>query len=127
MRYQRFWDDMDADSDEYQLAYDLIRHAMWLVSEYEGGSHLARLQNVLEKASFFVNRELDDLPEQTEELGLHKWQQAEVERRKEEEEEEREQDDWEQEQREEEEALERDQQEEEEEATALSDRKERAS
>jgi hypothetical protein len=83
MRDTTFWDEMDLASDEYQLAYDLIRHAMGMVWKSAGQSHLTRLKNVLEKASVFVNDELDDLPEKTEELGLDNWQREECEQEEE--------------------------------------------
>jgi len=83
MQYANDWDDELVNSAEYQMAYDTIRHAMKLVTDYHGESNLTRLANVLYKASFFVNDELDELPEEAEELGLHVWQQEERERKQE--------------------------------------------
>jgi len=88
MRSKSLWDEMAVSNAEYEMAYDTIRYAMTLVEEYE--YKLLRLKNVLHVASVFVNKELDELPDQTKELGLDKWQQDEVEQEELEEELERE-------------------------------------
>lgn len=66
-------DDPTKSNHEYEVAYEVIRYAMTLVDKHDLGS----LKNALHKASFFVNDELDELPELVEELGLGDWLEAE--------------------------------------------------
>lgn len=62
---EQFWEDQEC----YPLAYEIVRHAMSVVGEYD----LKALRTALEFASTFVSEELEELPDKTNELGLDKW------------------------------------------------------
>ena len=73
------WEEIDHRTKQYTAAYDVIRYAMTLVDDDNVCSKLQMLKNVLHIAEVFVHEELDQLPEQAEELGLDKWQEEEKE------------------------------------------------
>lgn len=75
--------DLETDSDEYEFGYDIIRWAMTQFDEPD----LECLRNALHKASVFVNQELEEMEDETTELGLDKWLKHEEEKRAEQEEE----------------------------------------
>lgn len=62
---EQFWEDQEC----YPLAYDIVKHAMTVVGEY----NLKALRTALDIASTFVAEELDELPDKAKELGLDKW------------------------------------------------------
>lgn len=69
MRYsysdEQFWEDQEC----YPLAYEIVRHAMTVVGEYD----LKALRTSLDFASTFVSEEVKEHPDKTNELGLDKW------------------------------------------------------
>jgi hypothetical protein len=84
---------------EYECAYDIVRAAMELFEKPD----LQKLQIAMYSAHFFLDMELDDMPEKVQELGLDVWI-AEQEKADEQEEQERlDEEEAEREQREEEE------------------------
>lgn len=80
---EQFWEDQEC----YPLAYEIVRHAMTVVGEYD----LKALRTSLDFASKFVSDELEELPEKTNALGLDKWLLIEKNEQEEREELEREQ------------------------------------
>lgn len=62
---EQFWEDQEC----YPLAYEIVRHAMTVVGEYD----LKALRTALDVASTFVSEELEEHPDKTNELGLDKW------------------------------------------------------
>ncbi len=69
MRYsysdEQFWEDEEC----YPLAYEIVKHAMTVVGEYD----LKALRTSLDFASTFVSEELEEHPDKTNKLGLDKW------------------------------------------------------
>jgi hypothetical protein len=80
---EQFWEDQEC----HPMAYEIVNHAMTVVGEYD----LKALRTALDIASTFVCEELEELPDTTEELGLDKWLQNEMDEQAESEEMEREQ------------------------------------
>lgn len=101
---------------EYECAYDIVRAAMELFEKPD----LQKLQMAMYSAHFFLDMELDDMPEKVQELGLDVWIAKQKEDEEREEQERLEQEEEEREQQEEEEEQERLEQEEEERLKAAS-------
>lgn len=79
--YAALQEDRDQTSFEYECAYDIVRAAMALFETPD----LRTLKNALHFASTFVNDELEEMPDEAQELGLDKWIEHEEEERVEEE------------------------------------------